>query len=47
MDGLIPNSEINNKILAVIKIEQVYDGNAAVVLRLQFKIFVGSGLLIH
>ena len=43
MDGLIPSGKINNWIFKVIKIEQVEDGSAAVVLRLQCKSFVGSG----
>ena len=43
MDGLIPNGKISNWIFKVIKIEQVEDGSAAVVLRLQCKSFVGSG----
>ena len=43
MDGLIPAGRINNWIFKVVKIEQVEDGSAAVVLQLQCKSFVGSG----
>ena len=43
MDGLIPSGKINNWIFKVIKIEQVEDGSAAVVLKLQCKSFIGSG----
>ena len=43
MDGLIPDGRINNWIFKVVKIDQVEDGSAAVVLRLQCKSFVGSG----
>ena len=42
-DGLLPNGVINNWIFRVVKIEQVEDGSAAVVLALQCKAFVGSG----
>ena len=42
-DGLLPNGVINNWIFRVVKIEQVEDGSAAVVLELQCKAFVGSG----
>ena len=43
MDALIPSGKISNWIFKVIKIEQVEDGSAAVVLSLQCKSFVGSG----
>jgi len=43
MDGLIPNGKINNWIFKIVKIEQVEDGSAAVVLSLQCKSFIGSG----
>ena len=42
-DGLLPDGVINNWIFKVVKIEQVEDGSAAVVLKLQCKSFVGSG----
>ena len=42
-DGLLPGGEINNWIFKVIKVEQVDDGSAAVVLSLHCKSFVGSG----
>ena len=43
LDALIPSGKISNWIFKVIKIEQVEDGSAAVVLSLQCKSFVGSG----
>jgi hypothetical protein len=43
LDALIPRGNINNWIFKVIKIDQVEDGSAAVVLGLQCKSFVGSG----
>ena len=43
LDALIPKGNINNWIFKVIKIDQVEDGSAAVVLGLQCKSFVGSG----
>ena len=43
LDALIPGGKINNWIFKVIKIDQVEDGSAAVVLSLQCKSFVGSG----
>ena len=43
LDALIPLGKINNWIFKVIKIEQVEDGSAAVVLSLHCKSFVGSG----
>ena len=43
LDALIPEGKINNWIFKVIKIDQVEDGSAAVVLSLQCKSFVGSG----
>ena len=43
LDALIPQGKINNWIFKVIKIDQVEDGSAAVVLSLQCKSFVGSG----
>ena len=43
LDALIPGGEINNWIFKVVKIDQVEDGSAAVVLSLQCKSFVGSG----
>ena len=42
-DGLLPGGNINNWIFKVVKIEQVEDGSAAVVLSLQCKSFIGSG----
>ena len=42
-DGLLPGGEINNWIFKVVKVEQVDDGSAAVVLSLHCKSFVGSG----
>jgi len=42
-DGLLPDGIINNWIFKVVKIEQVEDGSAAIVLKLQCKSFVGSG----
>ena len=43
LDGLLPSGKINNWIFKVLKIDQVEDGSAAVVLRLQCKSFIGSG----
>ena len=43
LDALIPGGEISNWIFKVVKIDQVEDGSAAVVLSLQCKSFVGSG----
>jgi len=43
LDALIPQGNINNWIFKVIKIDQVQDGSAAVVLGLQCKSYVGSG----
>ena len=43
LDALIPGGKINNWIFKVVKIEQVEDGSAAVVLSLQCKSYVGSG----
>ena len=43
LDGLLPLGKINNWIFKVVKIEQVEDGSAAVVLSLHCKSFVGSG----
>jgi hypothetical protein len=43
LDALIPQGKINNWIFKVIKIDQVEDGSAAVVLGLQCRSFVGSG----
>ena len=43
LDALIPSGKISNWIFKVVKIEQVDDGSAAVVLSLQCKSFVGSG----
>ena len=43
LDGLLPSGKINNWIFKVVKIEQVDDGSAAVVLSLHCKSFVGSG----
>ena len=43
LDALIPRGEIDNWIFKVIKIDQVEDGSAAVVLGLQCRSFVGSG----
>ena len=43
MDGLLPGGKVNNWIFKVVKIDQVEDGSAAVVLQLQCKSFVGSG----
>ena len=43
LDGLLPSGKINNWIFKVLKIDQVEDGSAAVVLSLQCKSFVGSG----
>ena len=42
-DGLLPDGIIEDWIFRVVKIEQVEDGSAAVVLGLQCKTFVGSG----
>ena len=43
LDALIPQGNVNNWIFKVIKIDQVEDGSAAVVLGLQCRSFVGSG----
>ena len=43
LDALIPQGNINNWIFKVIKIDQVEDGSAAVVLGLQCRSYVGSG----
>ena len=43
LDALIPQGNISNWIFKVIKIDQVEDGSAAVVLGLQCRSFVGSG----
>jgi len=43
LDALIPRGKINNWIFKVVKIDQVEDGSAAVVLGLQCRSFVGSG----
>ena len=43
LDALIPGGKISNWIFKVVKIDQVEDGSAAVVLSLQCKSFVGSG----
>ena len=43
LDGLLPGGKVNNWIFKVLKIDQVEDGSAAVVLSLQCKSFVGSG----
>ncbi|MDC1209368.1 hypothetical protein N8011_00460 [Pseudomonadota bacterium] len=43
LDGLLPGGKVNNWIFKVVKIDQVEDGSAAVVLSLQCKSFVGSG----
>ena len=43
LDALIPQGSVNNWIFKVIKIDQVEDGSAAVVLGLQCRSFVGSG----
>ena len=43
LDALIPQGNVNNWIFKVIKIDQVKDGSAAVVLGLQCRSFVGSG----
>jgi hypothetical protein len=43
LDGLVPGGKINNWIFKVVKIDQVEDGSAAVVLRLQCDSYVGSG----
>ena len=43
LDALIPGGKINNWIFKVVKIDQVEDGSAAVVLSLQCKSFLGSG----
>ena len=43
LDALIPKGTFNNWIFKVIKIDQVEDGSAAVVLGLQCRSFVGSG----
>ena len=46
LDALIPQGKINNWIFKVIKIDQVEDGSAAVVLGLQCRSYVGSGQII-
>ena len=43
LDALIPQGSVNNWIFKVIKIDQVEDGSAAVVLGLQCRSYVGSG----
>ena len=43
LDALIPQGNISNWIFKVIKIDQVEDGSAAVVLGLQCRSYVGSG----
>jgi myosin heavy subunit len=43
LDGLLPSGRINNWIFKVVKIDQVEDGSAAVVLSLQCNSYVGSG----
>ena len=43
LDGLIPNGKIQDWIFKVIKIQQIENGSAAVILKLQCKSFVGSG----
>ena len=43
LDGLLPGGKVNNWIFKVVKIDQVEDGSAAVVLSLHCKSFVGSG----
>ena len=43
LDGLIPNGKISNWIFRILKVDQVEDGSAAVVLSLQCKSYVGSG----
>ncbi len=43
LDGLLPGGKVNNWIFKIVKIDQVEDGSAAVVLSLQCKSFVGSG----
>ena len=43
LDALIPGGKISNWIFKVVKIDQVEDGSAAVVLSLQCKSYVGSG----
>ena len=43
LDALIPQGNINNWIFKVIKIDQVQDGSAAVILSLPCKSFIGSG----
>ena len=43
LDGLLPGGKVNNWIFKVVKIDQVENGSAAVVLSLQCKSFVGSG----
>ena len=43
LDGLLPGGKVDNWIFKVVKIEQVEDGSAAVVLSLHCKSFVGSG----
>ena len=40
---MLPGGKVNNWIFKVLKIDQVEDGSAAVVLSLQCKSFVGSG----
>ena len=43
LDGLLPGGKVNNWIFKVVKIDQIEDGSAAVVLSLPCKSFVGSG----
>ena len=43
LDGLLPGGKVNNWIFRIVKIDQVEDGSAAVVLSLQCNSFVGSG----
>ena len=43
LDGLLPGGKVNNWIFKVVKIDQVENGSAAVVLSLQCRTFVGSG----
>ena len=43
LDGLLPEGKVNNWIFKIVKVDQVEDGSAAVVLSLQCKSFVGSG----
>ena len=43
LDGLLPGGKVNNWIFQVVKVDQIEDGSAAVVLSLHCKSFVGSG----